>query len=302
VQLESDVFATGKVGQVGELVAGPSSSAGEEHIVSGSELVVEGKEKDCVAEEFEVEKTIREGDTFTGLVVENGGSGLLNQGPGEDMSCGVVEKIRVDLGNREGTTEEPEGEHDSFYQNISDPVLQLEHSQRIEPKLVGRKGAGGLGVEEASHVCIPRELEGLKEGSCAIIQSGLSSEIVEGGEGDDLEGMDPISVVPLAVEMDKDSSSNVSPRWVLERVKGYYKLVGVSCDQYEDTLLALYEQIEARRAHSLADSLAMVTTVAGVKGQREIRRLDCYINYYKKGEQSNRRRGKGRGLTCVNEA
>jgi len=124
----------------------------------------------------------------------------------------------------------------------------------------------------------------------------------DGGVGDGLEGMGPISVMPLAVEMDKDSSSNVSPRWVLERVKGYYKLVGVSCDQYEDTLLALYEQIKARRAHSLADSLAMVTTVAGVKGQREIRRLDCYINYDKKGEQSNRRRGKARGLTCVNEA
>jgi hypothetical protein len=31
------------------------------------------------------------------------------------------------------------------------------------------------------------------------------------------------------------------------------------------------EQIEARRVQSLADSLAMVTTVSGVKGQREIK-------------------------------
>jgi hypothetical protein len=34
--------------------------------------------------------------------------------------------------------------------------------------------------------------------------------------------------LPLAVEMDKDSSSIVSPRWVMERVKGYYKLIRVS--------------------------------------------------------------------------
>jgi hypothetical protein len=39
-----------------------------------------------------------------------------------------------------------------------------------------------------------------------------------------------------------------------------------------------------------------------VKGQREIKRLDCSINYDKKGEQSYRRRGKGRGLFGVNEA
>jgi hypothetical protein len=74
-----------------------------------------------------------------------------------------------------------------------------------------------------------------------------------------------------------------------------------SCDQYEDKLLALFELIEARRVQSLADSLAMVTTVSGVKGQKDIKRLDYSINYDKKGEQSNRR-GKGRGVTCVNEA
>jgi hypothetical protein len=58
----------------------------------------------------------------------------------------------------------------------------------------------------------------------------------------------------------------------------HYKLVGVSCDQYEDKLLALFEEIEARQDQSLADSLVMVTTTSGVKGQREIKRLDCSIN------------------------
>lgn len=112
---------------------------------------------------------------------------------------------------------------------------------------------------------------------------------MESSVGDEVECLGPLSVMLLAVEMDKDSCLNVSPRWVMERVKGYYKLVGVSCDQYEDKLLALFEQIEAKQVQSLADSFALVTTVLGVKGQREIKRLDYSINYDKKGEQSYRR-------------
>jgi hypothetical protein len=129
----------------------------------------------------------------------------------------------------------------------------------------------GEGVSSAG---IPREQEGSKELSSFVVQSVFSFEIVEGGVGDEVGGLGPLSVMPLAVEMDKDSSSKVPPRWVMERVKGYYKLVGVSCDQYEDKLLALFELIEARRFQSLADSLAKVTTGLGVKGQREIKRLD----------------------------
>jgi len=73
-------------------------------------------------------------------------------------------------------------------------------------------------------VGIPSKQEGSKELSSFVAQSVFRSDIVEGGVGDEVEGLGPLSVLPLAVEMDKDSSSNVSPRWVLERVKGYYKL------------------------------------------------------------------------------
>jgi hypothetical protein len=157
----------------------------------------------------------------------------------------------------------------------------------------------GEGVSSAG---FPGEQEGSKELSSFVVQYDFRFDNVEGSVGDEVEGLGPLLVMPLAVEMDKDSCSNVSPRWVMERVMGYYKLVGVSCDQYEDKLLALFEQIEAKQVQSLADSLALATTVSRVKGQREIKRLDCSINYDKKGEQSYRRRGKGRGSSCVNEA
>jgi hypothetical protein len=171
--------------------------------------------------------------------------------------------------------------------------------------LRSRNGLVSVSISEGegvSSVGIPREQEGSKELSSFSFHSDFRSVNVEGGVGDEVEGLGPLSVLPLAVELDKDSASNVSPRWVMERVKGYYKLVGVSCDQFEDKLLALFEQIEAKRDQSLVDSLALVTSVSGVKGQREIKRLDCSINYEKKGEQSYRRRGKGKGVSCVNEA
>jgi hypothetical protein len=157
----------------------------------------------------------------------------------------------------------------------------------------------GEGVSSAG---VPREQEGSKDLSLFSFQSVFRAVNMEGGVGDEGEGLGPLSVLPLAVELDKNSVSNVSPKWVMERVKGYYKLVGVSCDQFEDKLLALFEQIEAKRDQSLVDSLALVTSVSGVKGQREIKRLDCSINYEKKGEQSYRRRGKSKGVSCVNEA
>jgi len=285
------------------LLAGSSSPVLPERCTdTGIEQAEERKEEDCVVEEHEVEEPSYEGDPSIGLEVEKGGPGLLSLGTGEELSHVVVEKVIGELGITGGVTEEPEGVKEGIYPKISDPMFQLEPNQRVELKLGGRKGVGCIGGEEFSYACNPREPKGLKELSSVVVRSESSSEIVEGGVGDELEGIGPISVMPLAVEMDKDSSSNVSPRWVMERVKGYYKLVGVSCDQYEDKLLALFELIEARRVQSLADSLAMVTTVSRVKGQRKIKRLDCCINYDKKGEQSNRRRGKDRGVTCVNEA
>jgi len=297
-QVEKEVLADGKVGIVEEQVAGLSSPNGQESCtVTGSEWAAERKEEDFI-EEIEMEEPGCEVVKSAGLVAENGVAGLLNQGKGEDMSRVVVEKNIGELGINGVVIEEPEGEKDSG----PDPVFQLEPSQRLELESGGRKGVGWVGGEESAHACNSREPEGLKEMPSDVIQSGFNSEIVKGGGGEDVEGFGPISVIPLAMEMDKDSNLNVSPRWVLERVKGYYKLVGVSCDQVEDKLLALFEEIEAIRTQSLADSWAMVTTVSGVKGQREIKRLDCSINYDKKGEQSNRRRGKGRGVTCVNEA
>jgi hypothetical protein len=44
----------------------------------------------------------------------------------------------------------------------------------------------------------------------------------------------------------------VSPKWVVERIKRFYPIIGLSCGGWEDKLLAMLEEIEAARDHALA--------------------------------------------------
>jgi hypothetical protein len=121
----------------------------------------------------------------------------------------------------------------------SDTLVALDFSPSVSSLVSGpfshkpsaglrfRNGLDFVSISEDEGVFsvgIPSKQEGSKELSSFVAQSVFRSDIVEGGVGDEVEGLGPLSVLPLAVEMDKDSSSNVSPRWVLERVKGYYKL------------------------------------------------------------------------------
>jgi hypothetical protein len=46
----------------------------------------------------------------------------------------------------------------------------------------------------------------------------------------------------------------VSPRWVVEWVKGFYKVVGLSCDRFEDKLVTLFEEIEATRDQTIEET------------------------------------------------
>jgi hypothetical protein len=79
----------------------------------------------------------------------------------------------------------------------------------------------------------------------------LLQDVVD-GEGEELEDSGPLSIVPLAVSVGKEPISSVSPRLVVERVKGFYKVVGLSCDRFEDKLMTLFEEIEATRDQTIA--------------------------------------------------
>jgi hypothetical protein len=116
----------------------------------------------------------------------------------------------------------------------------------------------------------------------------------------ELERCESLVHTPLAVDGGDGQHSRVSPRWVVERVKSFYQVVGLSCEGYKDKLLALFEEIEAARDLSMAESKINYPSTPGEKGQRELNRLAWSINYEKKGVQSvkgrHRRRGSSRFL------
>jgi len=57
---------------------------------------------------------------------------------------------------------------------------------------------------------------------------------VRDGEGE-LESYEPIVITPLAVE--GVNGQRVSPRWVVERIKRFYPIIGLSCGRFKDRLL-----------------------------------------------------------------
>jgi hypothetical protein len=75
----------------------------------------------------------------------------------------------------------------------------------------------------------PREMVGTKiETSLELHEFELDVFLLQdevSGDGEGLEGRDPLSIVPLAMSVGEDHPSSVSPRWVVEGVKGFYKVV-----------------------------------------------------------------------------
>lgn len=112
--------------------------------------------------------------------------------------------------------------------------------------------------------------------------------------GEELEGSEPLSVHPLAMGAEQGAPNLVSSNWVVQRVKNLCHLVGLSCDGFEDQMLALFSAIEASRNHTFAGYVSGVCFKAGTKGNQELKRLDSSVNYDNRG-QSNRGKGKGRG-------
>jgi hypothetical protein len=151
----------------------------------------------------------------------------------------------------------------------------------------------GVVAEEGAHLeCSSILLEHSPKGL-------LLQDKVRDGKGE-LESYEPIVITPLAVE--GEDGQRVSPRWVVERIKRFYPIIGLSCSRFEDRLLALFEEIEAARDISLAEPKTKYSPSQGVKGQRELNRLAWSINYEKKGDHSGRGRHKGRGPSCLYDA
>jgi hypothetical protein len=97
---------------------------------------------------------------------------------------------------------------------------------------------------------------------------------VEEGEGQLFE---PIGCC-YAGEIVKGSILDIRPpasNWVLHKIQEFSKMVGVSCSGYENELMHLFEELETRRGHEMYSPGGR----ARRRGDRELKRLECSINY-----------------------
>jgi len=90
----------------------------------------------------------------------------------------------------------------------------------------------------------------------------------------------------------------VSSNWVVDRVNFSRHVVGLSCEGFEDQLMALFTTIEASRPQSGVGSVTDLSGKFGNRGNHELKRLVCSVNYDVKGGKSHRVTGKGRGGKC----
>jgi hypothetical protein len=127
-----------------------------------------------------------------------------------------------------------------------------------------------------------------------------------GGDPQGYASLEPISVEPLAVVLplglehsgdDIARSSGSAGRkpsdWVMRKHKGVGKVLGASYEGYEQTVMELLIDIEARylqRKAGLVDSRR--PSSSGRKGSRELKGLVSSINY--ESRESREAKGKGK--------
>jgi hypothetical protein len=90
----------------------------------------------------------------------------------------------------------------------------------------------------------------------------------------------------------------VSIEWVVERVKNFCKVIGLACSGFEDKLMELFKDIEAHQCSNRVGHDNNLSAKFGNCGQREVKRLECSVNYDGKGGQSSRLARNGRVVNC----
>ena len=90
--------------------------------------------------------------------------------------------------------------------------------------------------------------------------------------------------------------------WVVERVKGFCHVVGLSLEGHVEEMMALFRAIEVDRKHKTSPPVAEIVvepTPRNFKGKQELQRLSCSINFDGKKGTATKINGKGRGSMVV---
>jgi hypothetical protein len=138
---------------------------------------------------------------------------------------------------------------------------------------------------------------------------GCENEFREDGERDNIlalvtrtedafGGSEMLDLQPLAVLEEQLGVDPMSTKWVVERVRGFCKVVGMSCPSFEEKLMDLFNDIETHRYSDRGRHDKNLSAKFGNRRQCEVKRLECSVNYDGKGGQSSRMSRKGRVGNC----
>jgi hypothetical protein len=129
-----------------------------------------------------------------------------------------------------------------------------------EPVLVGNQVESCLredtGVTDEGEALFDRGAQGFRSGLLLELEVNNSKEEGESGA--------PLEITPLAAK--GGEKHRVSPRWVVEKVMSCYQSIGLSCEGFEDRMLAIFEEIEAAGDRSLASPKTLYPSNQGAKG------------------------------------
>lgn len=83
-------------------------------------------------------------------------------------------------------------------------------------------------------------------------------------------------------------------KWVLKRINGVSKFLGVSFDGFEDRTMQLFTEIEENWRKKVGSKTRNSGNKAN-KGVRELKRLQCFVNYEgrKEGEKESEEAARG---------
>jgi len=162
------------------------------------------------------------------------------------------------------------------------PILNLGAGNSME-LVENEEGEGGFEGNKGRFCC-----GGVFDSSLAVVNCTEEQNM----------GSEMLDIYPLATVGEQGGSYSMSLDWVVVRVIFFCHVVGLSCEGFENQLMALFAAIEASRPQSDVGSLPDLSGKSGNRGNRELKRLVCSVNYDGKGGQSHRVTWKGRGGKC----
>ncbi|KAE7995727.1 hypothetical protein FH972_000497 [Carpinus fangiana] len=167
-------------------------------------------------------------------------------------------------------------------------------------------------VTEGKSIRQDDEMDANRESFCAASQQAVevcvpSTHSVTGMELIQFDDEEVVDCEPLDVQMGdtmkgEELNKKEACEWVVERMKDFCHVVGLSLEGHEEELMAMFRAIEADRNKKTSPfvvDVAVEHTTTISKSKRELQHLSCSINYDGKKGVATKAKGKGQGSTVV---